>query len=114
MKIQKKLNINLAFLPVKNASAFSPLSFNYDVIRSREKHFAKTRKPLKVVFFLRSSQNYRFLDVDKFDYSTDGSRFVLARLRKHCQYEVVIQAINAFGEGPHTKPSLGRTMEDGE
>ena len=61
-----------------------------------------------------SSQNYRFLDVDKFDYSSDGARFVLARLRKHCQYEVVLQAINVFGEGPLTKPSLGRTMEDGE
>ena len=87
-----------------------PLIFNYDA----KNILQKTRKALKVFFFLRSSQNYRFLDVDKFDYSSDGSRFVLARLRKHCQYEVVIQAINVFGEGPLTKPSLGRTMEDGE
>jgi hypothetical protein len=59
-----------------------------------------------------SSQNYRFLDVDKFDHSSEGSRFVLSRLRKHCQYEIVVQAINVYGEGPLAKPSLGRTMED--
>ena len=71
-------------------------------------------QPTNALLPLNSSQNYRFLDVDKFDHSSDGSRFVLGRLRKHCQYEVVILAINAFGEGPLTKPSLGRTMEDGE
>ncbi len=61
---------------------------------------------------VNSSQNFRFLDVDKYDHSSDGSHFVLSRLRKHCQYEIVVQAINVFGEGPLSKPSLGRTMED--
>ena len=60
------------------------------------------------------SQNYRFIDVDKFDHSSTGSRFVLSRLRKHCQYEIVIQAINTYGEGPLSRSSIGRTMEDGK
>ena len=61
-----------------------------------------------------SSQNYRFLDLDKYDHTTTSSSFVLGRLRKHCEYEVVLQAINIYGEGPLSIPSMGRTMEDGK
>jgi len=60
--------------------------------------------------------------VDKFDHDGGGGgggdggggRFVLGRLRKHTQYEVVVQAVNIYGEGPMSRPSLARTQEDGE
>ncbi len=72
--------------------------------------------PVLICLILSSAPSFRFLDVDKFDHSSSsaGGSFVLSRLRKHCQYEVVVQAINIYGEGPLSRPSLGRTMEDGE
>jgi len=53
--------------------------------------------------------------VDKFDHGdAGGGRFVLGRLRKHTQYEVVVQVVNIYGEGPMSRPSTARTLEDGK
>ena len=60
-----------------------------------------------------SSPNYRFVDVDKLEYDGDGSRSLIRRLRKFTKYEIVIQAVNTFGEGPLSIPSIGQTKEDG-
>ena len=59
-----------------------------------------------------SSPNYRFVDVDKLEYDGDGSRSIIRRLRKFTKYEIVIQAVNTFGEGPLSIPSIGQTKED--
>ena len=68
-----------------------------------------------------SSQNYRFVDVDKWDNEdeADGatyssSVFIVSRLRKFTKYEIVIQAVNQYGEGPLSRPSVGQTQEDGK
>ena len=66
----------------------------------------------RIILFSFSSQTYRFLDVDKFDHSSGSSSFLLSRLRKNMQYEVVIQALNLYGEGPLSRPSMGTTQED--
>ena len=60
-----------------------------------------------------SSPNYRFVDVDKLEFDGGGSRFVIRRLRKYTKYEIVVQAVNTFGEGPLSIPSIGQTQEDG-
>ena len=65
------------------------------------------------VFFFCSSPNYRFVDVDKLEFDGGGSRFVIRRLRKYTKYEIVVQAVNTFGEGPLSIPSIGQTQEDG-
>ena len=76
-----------------------------------------------VLFFLKkncflfppfSSPNYRFVDVDKLEFDVGGSRFVIRRLRKYTKYEIVVQAVNTFGEGPLSVPSIGQTQEDGK
>ncbi|CAB4064419.1 DSCAM [Lepeophtheirus salmonis] len=59
-----------------------------------------------------SSQNYRFVDVDKFDSTATSSKFIINRLRKYTRYEIVIQGINIYGEGPLSRPSIGQTQED--
>ena len=70
-----------------------------------------------------SSQNYRFVDVDKWDNEDDdadsssyssNSVFIVSRLRKFTKYEIVIQAVNQYGEGPLSRPSVGQTKEDGK
>ena len=61
-----------------------------------------------------SSPNYRFVDVDKLEFDVGGSRFVIRRLRKYTKYEIVVQAVNTFGEGPLSIPSVGQTQEDGK
>lgn len=61
-----------------------------------------------------SSQNYKFIDVDKYDYDSGSSQFVITRLRKYTKYEIVVQAINPYGEGPLSRPSIGQTQEDSE
>ncbi len=54
-----------------------------------------------------STQNYRFLDVDKLDHSSGGGgSFVLARLRKHCQYEVVVQVNKQYSHNDYIKQSF--------
>ena len=45
-------------------------------------------------------------------YST--SVFIVSRLRKFTKYEIVIQAVNQYGEGPLSRPSVGQTQEDGK
>ena len=74
-------------------------------------------------FSAYSSQNYRFVDVDKWDSEEDdadsssyssNSVFVVSRLRKFTKYEIVIQAVNQYGEGPLSRPSVGQTQEDGK
>ena len=64
--------------------------------------------------FVFSSPNYRFVDVDKLEFDVGGSRFVIRRLRKYTKYEIVVQAVNTFGEGPLSIPSIGQTQEDGK
>nr|XP_040568004.1 Down syndrome cell adhesion molecule-like protein Dscam2 isoform X1 [Lepeophtheirus salmonis] len=59
-----------------------------------------------------SSQNYRFVDVDKFDSTATSSKFIINRLKKYTRYEIVIQGINIYGEGPLSRPSIGQTQED--
>ena len=62
------------------------------------------------------------MDVDKWDNGEDGegsstystsSVFLVSRLRKFTKYEIVIQAVNQYGEGPLSRPSVGQTQEDG-
>ena len=76
-----------------------------------------------IISISSSSQNYRFVDVDKWDSGEDvedggssysTSVFVVSRLRKFTKYEIVIQAVNQYGEGPLSRPSVGQTQEDGE
>ena len=76
-----------------------------------------------ISYFAYSSQNYRFVDVDKWDNEEDdadsssyssSSVFVVSRLRKFTKYEIVIQAVNQYGEGPLSRPSVGQTQEDGK
>ena len=71
-----------------------------------------------ICIFLCSSQNYRFVDVDKADYGDDPAgnscRFIIGRLRKFTKYEIIIRAINSHGEGPLSRPSVGQTQEDGK
>lgn len=69
---------------------------------------------IDLALFFASSPNYRFVDVDKLEYDVGGSRFVIRRLRKYAKYEIVIQAVNSFGEGPLSIPSIGQTQEDGK
>ena len=38
----------------------------------------------------------------------------MSRLRKFTKYEIVIQAVNQYGEGPLSRPSVGQTKEDGK
>ena len=65
--------------------------------------------------FFCSSPNYRFVDVDKLESpGNSGSRFIIRRLRKYTKYEIVVQAVNTFGEGPLSIPSIGQTQEDGK
>ena len=72
-------------------------------------------RALSLVFHLFfSSPNYRFVDVDKLEFDVGGSRFVIRRLRKYTKYEIVVQAVNTFGEGPLSIPSIGQTQEDGK
>ena len=54
------------------------------------------------------------MDVDKLEFDVGGSRFVIRRLRKYTKYEIVVQAVNTFGEGPLSIPSIGQTQEDGK
>ena len=61
------------------------------------------------------------MDVDKWDNGEDrdattysSSVFVVSRLRKFTKYEIVIQAVNQYGEGPLSRPSVGQTQEDGK
>ena len=71
---------------------------------------------ISVLFYICffSSPNYRFVDVDKLEFDVGGSRFVIRRLRKYTKYEIVVQAVNTFGEGPLSIPSIGQTQEDGK
>ena len=86
----------------RESTAFIPLIFIITIIR------------VFSFFFFCSSPNYRFVDVDKLEYDGDGSRSVIRRLRKFTKYEIVIQAVNTFGEGPLSIPSIGQTKEDGK
>ncbi len=52
--------------------------------------------------------------MDKLEFDGGGSRFVIRRLRKYTKYEIVVQAVNTFGEGPLSIPSIGQTKEDGK
>ena len=91
---------SFSFLTSIETTAFIPLIFIITIIR--------------VFSFFCSSPNYRFVDVDKLEYDGDGSRSVIRRLRKFTKYEIVIQAVNTFGEGPLSIPSIGQTKEDGK
>ena len=53
-------------------------------------------------------------DVEDGGSSYSTSVFVVSRLRKFTKYEIVIQAVNQYGEGPLSRPSVGQTQEDGE
>ena len=77
---------------------------------------ALKNESISVLFFYLffSSPNYRFVDVDKLEFDVGGSRFVIRRLRKYTKYEIVVQAVNTFGEGPLSIPSIGQTQEDGK
>ena len=81
----------------------------------QQQHKKTTACEIMLWPFFCSSPNYRFVDVDKLESpGNSGSRFIIRRLRKYTKYEIVVQAVNTFGEGPLSIPSIGQTQEDGK